>query len=151
MSTRGTVTKKQVQFIKGLARDVFPSDDAYRAWLGQTWGVESCTHLSKSRAITAIDQLKAMQAGEPVPDDHRGRYHGAGQAGYAWRLTPDQADEIARLQDELGWDIERLARLIAKQTRQTTPTLPSSLTKRQASTVLSGMNRVLADRNTETA
>src|SRR5690606_18592513 len=89
-------TTKQTAYIKGLARRAFPDDGAYRHWLKERWDVESSTELSTSRAVTAIDELKAMADGRTPEATHRGRYYGAGQAGYAWRLTQDQADEIAR-------------------------------------------------------
>lgn len=148
------ITGKQVGFLKRLAAKVFHGDDDdYTTWLRETFprvtwsdpSRPSCKDLSKSQGITAIDDLKARAEGKAPPTTHRGRYHGAGQAGFAYRLTPDQADEVARYQDLLGWDAQRLADFVEQQVGKRA--LVSALTKRQAGKVITGMQRTLDDRN----
>ena len=151
--TKHGITGKQVTFLKRLAAKVFHGDDDdYRTWLRETfpktrWADPerpSCKDLSRSQGITAIDDLKARAAGQPPPETHRGRYHGAGQPGFAYRLTNDQADEVARYQDLLGWDAAQLADFVERQVGKRA--LVSSLTKREAGKLLTGMQAVLADR-----
>ncbi len=49
------ITKPQIQKIKILCREVFPSDDLYRAWLGENFGVESCSPRRKPTRSNACN------------------------------------------------------------------------------------------------
>lgn len=135
------ISKSQIGYIKSLAANVFPYDDEYRAWLSRTFGVESCTALTRSQGITAIDDLKAMADGKTPPPTHRGRFTARGERGYAHLLTQEQADEIARHQDLLGWGTHALNRFLNRQTGKQKSV--SMLTKREATKVLTGMQRIL--------
>lgn len=145
------MTKKQIGYFRGLTAKVFTSDDDYRDWLRVTFPRAvwqdptrpSCLDLSTGQGITAIEMVKAISQGKTPPQ--RGRYHGAGTSGFAYRLLPGQADEIERAQERLGWDDAALARFVERQTGQAR--LISALTKAQATKLISGLRRVLKDRN----
>lgn len=85
----------------------------------------------------------------PRPDRNAawvGRYYAAGQRGEAGHLTQAQADEIARLEYELGWqdNPDRLAGFIERQTGQK-KTVPM-LRNRDASKVIMGLRKINAQR-----
>ncbi len=73
---------------------------------------------------------------------HIGRYYGSGTRGQGPFLTQDTADEIARLEDVLGWtaDPKRLQGFIERQTGHKKSV--RMLTKSQASKVIVGLKRV---------
>lgn len=143
------MTKKQTSYFRGLSAQFFDGDDDYRDWLRVTFPRAvwqdperpSCLDLSTGQGVTAIETIKALVEGKPVPK--RGRYHGAGTSGFGHLLLEGQADEIERLQERLGWDDAALAGFVERQTGKRY--LVSALPKRQASKLIQGMRRVLRD------
>ena len=154
--------------LRAAAARIFPSrDDDYRAWLAETFphvrwkdaARPSTLDLSIHQVETGTSVLNRL-APSRTPREHagkakrsasyaskqpwKGRYHGAGQRGDKTRhLTQHQADEIARIEDVLGWtaDPKRLAGFLERQTGART--LTSSLTRKQAADVITGLRRLL--------
>jgi hypothetical protein len=155
--------------LRAAAARVFPQqDDAYRCWLAATFphvrwkdsGRPSTLDLSLHQLEEGLGVLNRVgptdaprsathgsrrRTGYNAKQPWRGRYHGAGRRGDGGsRLTQHQADEIARLEDELGWTARGPKTLGAFLKRQTGAlTLPSALTRKQAADVVTGMRRLI--------
>ena len=137
------------------------SDDDYRAYLGRTFRVTSTKQLTEPQLRTAFRDYRlrwpfpkgkkkpATPPRPPADAPWRGRYEGRGERGAAQFLTQDQADEIARLEDHLGWTgaPDRLRGFIRRQLG-----LPDNVTKdvgglmvREATKVITGLRRQAPD------
>ena len=111
------ITKDQIRAIRTIASRMFPDDDAYHNWLMNNYHVASTKDLSKQMASQIIEML-----GDPthtkISEESKGRYYGGGNPGSNRdHLTQAQADEIARLEDALGWteNPKRLRGFIVRQ------------------------------------
>ncbi len=133
------ITKPQIQKIKIISRKVFPADDLYRAWLGESFGVESCTDLTFGQARRAVDLLDKLQSGRPVPTQDEPKYFGGGDKGAASHLTQAQADEIERLQRDMKWTDDRLVSFINRQIGRMK--FVSGLTRPEATSVITGLRK----------
>lgn len=73
----------------------------------------------------------------------KGRYVGAGQPGFAGVLSQPQANEIARLEDELQWNADpaRLLGFIERQVSRSAHV--HELTKAEATRVIVGLRRLV--------
>lgn len=154
-----TITTATTRKLRAMASKHFPKDDYYRAWLAQQFdGVRwsdpdrpSTLDLTERQGRRAIALLAstgkphmASLRSEPTPrPSHEGRYDGGGTKGFEHRLTQGQADEIARLEDVLGWtnDPARLAGFIQYQLAKKKKV--SKLTLSEATKVITGL-RVLS-------
>ena len=134
------------------------TEDSYRAYLGRTFGVTSTTQLTEAQLRTAFRDYRlqwpfprskkkspAKPPRQPAAAPWAGRYRGRGERGAAQHLTQPQADEIARLEDHLGWTGEP-SRLLGFIRRQLS--LPESVTKppeglmvHEATKVITGLRR----------
>lgn len=155
------------QKLRGGVKAQSVPDDSYRAYLAETFGVTSTTQLTESQLRTAFHDFKlrwplasskrpaAPPDAAPASDARgheptwRGRYHGRGERGAAAVLTQPQADEIARLEDVLGWTPNpvRLQGFIRRQLG-----LPENVTKpverlmvHEATKIITGLRRQSPD------
>lgn len=160
-----TISKRQVAKLRTLAHKRFGAcsckrpdrnpDCDYHAWLWDTFAAASTLDLNRTQTQQAIDALEGRPARKPRPDTAReaepwrGRYASAGTDG---RATQAQLDEIARLEDSLGWSGSRdaLQRMIRRQLGRPPSvfTPPQMLAGRQASSLVTGMRRLLAHNRT---
>ena len=87
---------------------------------------------------------KPRPAKGPSGHPWKGRYAGTGQAGEAGHLTQSQADYVARLEYELGWQSnpDRLIGFIERQTGARKAV--SMLRNREASKVITGLRKLHA-------
>jgi hypothetical protein len=152
------ITKKQISFLRALAARLLPTD-TYRSWLretfpGKDWAsvrAPSTKELTKQEASHGIQVLLRLDDREPSKP-WTGRYYGAGQQGQRdAMITQGQADEISRLEMAMGWEgePERLQGFIRKQIARPLPpnarVLVSSLTKGEATRIITGLRRFLDD------
>lgn len=157
------ITKQQTKTIRGMESQVFEDDAQYRNFLYATFPEKewsdperpSTLDLTQTEAHRAIQALKEAQGeGVPTPPDAptpppkadkpwEGRYKGHPNPHQASTLTQEQADEIARLEWELDWFSEprRMRSFIKRQLG--TEMKVTELTKREATTVITGLRNVL--------
>lgn len=153
-----SLTKGQIKMIRTLASKRFGPCDCspgrgcdYHGWLERTFdGVTSTKDLSFAQAGRAIDALAdrdVQRRRNPVKADTpwKGRYTVPGAEGM---ITQTQADEVARLEHELGWHGQpnRLQGMIRRQLGRpdnVTTSLPA-LANRQASSLITALRRVLS-------
>jgi hypothetical protein len=161
---RKTITKAQIRKLRTVASKTLApcrcgkgQPDAaceYHAFLLDNFEVTSTKHLSRAQATRAIDALEGKRVpaqgpeptpsrGQPDPDAaHLGRYESTGAKTHA---TQKQLDEIARLEDLLGWTgALPLQRMIRRQTGRADNivTLPHLLSRAQATSLITGMRRL---------
>lgn len=134
-----------VKALRAAAARRFAGDDElYRAWLAETFpraewkdaDRPSTLDLTEKEASRAIKLLNTNQ-----PPKRRA-YAGTGQVGYVKHLTQDQADEIGRLEADLGWvGTPRLLDFIKRQTGLNKHV--AALTLPEATAVITGLRRTL--------
>jgi hypothetical protein len=158
-----SITKNQTKTIRGMESQVFEDDAQYRNFLYATFPEKdwsdpdrpSTLDLTQKEAHRAIQALKEAQGqGTPEPPESptpppkadkpwEGRYKGHPNKHQAAELTQQQADEIARLEWEIGWFSEpRRVRSFIKRQLGTEMTV-TDLTKREATKVITGLRNVL--------
>lgn len=139
------ITKPLTIRLRGLVANIFPEDDAYRAWLAEQYDVASTLDLTEAQANHAISELighaRREIGGGSAPKGRR--YAVSGAAG---RITQKQADYIAGLEDRLGWsaDRSRLVGFIRRQLRldDKVYVLVPSLSVADASKVIVGLEKL---------
>jgi len=136
---------KQISALRTAASKAFKgNNDDYYAWLSDTYRVNSTKSLNFVQASEAITLLRKLC---DYKDELR-RYSGSGKKGRAGsHLTQAQANKIDTLEILLGWhdDRARLLAFIKRQTGQNSAV--QMLLNYQASKVIIGMQRILADGN----
>lgn len=157
------ISKPQIKTIRGMESQVFEDDTQYRNFLYATFPEKdwsdpsrpSTKDLTQKEAHRAIQALKEAQGtgtpdapARPTPPPQadkpwEGRYKGHPNPHQASELTQKQADEIARLEWQLGWfsQPERIRSFIERQVGQRMSV--TSLSKREATTVVTGLRNVL--------
>jgi hypothetical protein len=128
----------------------------YHAWLMDAFGVASTRDLDHVQTQQAIDALEGRKARPPrsrtSDQPWRGRYAAVGTKGTA---TQAQLDEVARLEHELGWTERRdaLQSMIRRQLGRPSSvyTPPHLLANRQASSLVTGMKRLLGHNRQKTS
>lgn len=156
------ITKAQIKTIRGMESRVFEDDAQYRNFLYATFPEKewsdperpSTLDLTQKEAHRAIQALKEAQGnGTPTPPDRptpppqadkpwEGHYKGHPNKHQAGTLTQEQADEIARLEWDLGWfsDPQRMRAFIKRQLGR--QMIVTDLSKREATTVITGLRKV---------
>lgn len=154
------ITPGQIKKLRTVAGKRFapcrcrrPAVDAsceYHGWLMDAFGVTSTRDLDHVQTQQAIDALEGKKARPPRSASNkdqpwRGRYAATGTDGNA---TQAQLDEIARIEEALGWNAHRdaLQSMIRRQLGRPASvfTPPHLLANRQASSLVTGMKRLLA-------
>jgi hypothetical protein len=162
-----SITKNQTKTIRGMESRVFEDDAQYRNFLYATFPEKdwsdpdrpSTLDLTQKEAHRAIQALKEAQGnGTPSPPERptpppqadkpwEGRYKGHPNKHQAAKLTQKQADEIARLEFQIGWFSEpRRVRNFIKRQVGKKMRVPE-LTKREAIKVITGLRKVKEDRD----
>jgi len=156
------ISSDQVKTIRGMESQVFDDDPQYRDFLRATFPEKdwsdpdrpSTLDLTQKEAHRAIQSLQEAQGnGTPAPPDRptpppqadkpwEGRYKGHPNKHQAGQLTQEQADEIARLEYQLGWAStpQRIGRFIKRQIGREMAV--TDLSKREATKVITGLRRV---------
>jgi hypothetical protein len=157
------ITKAQIKTIRGMESQVFDDDTQYRNFLYATFPEKdwsdpsrpSTKDLTKKEAHRAIQALKEAQGrgtpdapARPTPPPQsdkpwEGRYKGHPNRHQAKDLTQPQADEIARLEYQLGWiaQPDRIRKFIRRQLG--TKMHVTDLSKREATKVITGLRNLL--------
>jgi len=155
-------TARQLRAIHTLRRRVFADDEAYRAFLlvshpRKRWldpSRPSTAELDVNEARRVLDALIKRQTPEPAPEPAppprpaarpwKGRYTGRGRRGRGKHLTQAQADEIARLEHDLGWQDSpaRVQGFIRKQLGGSALKSVEMLTRREATLVITGLRKL---------
>ena len=133
-------TKGQRKAIHAAAAITFGSDDDYREWLHNNFGVHSCTNLSFSEAHQAIQILAAFTG-------HKSDYKHQPRQGS--RVSGAQITKIKALEILLDWK-ENPARLDGCINRQTGKTAAlEMLNKSEAKKIIIGMQRIASGKSKE--
>jgi len=134
-SEKAKIKTKKIRLLRALAAKVFKSDENYHDWLANTFeGKESTLKLTVTELNTAISLLFACVGKKG--SQQGSRYQGSGIND---SLTQKQANMIAKLEDDLGWqdNPQRLRGFIEHQTGQQKSV--EMLRNREASKVINGM------------
>lgn len=167
-SPTNRASKKQIGFLRSLAAQHLPGDDAaYRAFLANSFPKKhwanperpSTRELTSLQAHKLIERLLQIKRGEanpakeprsitpapperpspPVPQSEEAPWKGSYPA--TGGLTQPQADEIARLEHQLGWQREERLRGFIERTVGKRLS-PSELTKEQATQTITGLRKL---------
>ena len=146
--------KRDLARIHIAKKDLGLTDDAYRQVVGGVMdrlgikGRPSSANLTAQGRSVLLATFREMGwKPTPKPRDARsthpwkGRYYGAGGIF----LTQPQADEVARLEYDLGWQSnpDRLAGFIKRQLSKRVVSV-SALKNREASSVITGLRKLHA-------
>ncbi len=160
------ITKDQTRVLRTLAARTLgacecarsgrePGQCDYHDWLFDGFGVASTLSLSFAQADRAIAHLKGLappREGTPAPRRTAppSRYAVAGATGM---VTQAQADRLASLEDQLGWQPEtpgapssRLQGMARRQQRllPNVAVLVAGLTRKNATSLITGLDRLLS-------
>lgn len=149
--TRRKADLAQIHIARKWAEDSrLIDEDGYRALVGSIMdrlrlkGAASAAHLDARGRKLLLESFRTMGWSPSLSDKtpKRGRYYGAGVPGEAGHLTQQQANYIAKMEDEMGWtgEPERLIGFIERQLGEKKPV--SMLRSREASIVITGLERV---------
>jgi hypothetical protein len=163
-------TAAQLRALHTTRQRVLPDDEAYRALLRHTFPQKrwlsnrpSSTELDVQEARIVLDALASRarttatptpapappQRQQSAPQPPQPRYRGSGRAGHeVAHLSQRQANEIARLESDLGWDDPaRMRGFIKRQLGLKDSAISKTvegLTMREASTVITGLRRLVS-------
>jgi len=138
--TTKPITPPQIKALRAAAQKWFPDLDTYRAFLYETYRVNSTKELSSMQASDAIAYLrKKLFYKEKEVRPNGGRTSGA------LFISAPQILRIRCLEILLGWnaDARRLDGFITRQTKKQTAV--HMLQSWEAKKVITGMTRILAD------
>lgn len=129
------IKKRTVRRLRAAASKLFPEDDLYYQFIGQHYGVESTLELTEKQAIEALQTIDQELKVQKV------KTHGKRRKGF---LTSNQKEYIEGMFAELGWDPgPRQWGFIKKQIGKQSSV--DMLTNRDASKVITGLERMMAD------
>lgn len=144
--------------IMRAAKAAGATHDDVRAYCGRAFGVTGLRQLTEPELDLAVRHWngeRARQAETGRGPRTNGRYVGRGERGAAAFLTPKQADYVAGLEQQLGWDwggspfgSPQLQAFVRRQlgVGDGVHTKIESLRRRQATKLITGLKALLADR-----
>lgn len=147
------ISKDQIKALRTAASKLWGQCDCSEAWTCQyhNWlaenfdGIASTKDLTQTQATLGISFLRKQINYQPK----RSTYTGQGKRGRAaGRITPEQAQKIGALAQQLDWDDSAVRNFINRQTGQTMAV--EWLREYQATKVIIGMQKILAHGDKQT-